>query len=196
MDLKPNITQALQDGHQLLGDFLRDSQNIEAMEAMARGLAECFQSDKAVLCCGNGGSAADALHFAEEFTGNFRQNRRALPVISLLEPTHLTCVANDYGFESIFKRGVEAYAKQAGALVALSTSGNSKNIIAAVDAAESAGLDVYLLLGGKGGALKGRGTHELLVPAFTSDRVQEIHMLCLHVLIETVERILFPENYS
>ena len=148
-----------------------------------------------MLACGNGGSACDAVHFAEEFTGRFRKHRRALPVIALTEAAHLTCVANDYGFDEVFARGVEAFGKPGDLLLAISTSGNSPNIVRAVETAKGLGMEVILLLGKSGGKLKGAGTHEILVASETTERVQEIHMLALHVVIESVERALFPENY-
>lgn len=176
--------------------FLEDSANIKTIESMAETLAACFREGNKVLSCGNGGSACDAIHFAEELTGRFKKDRQALPVISLLEGANITCIANDYGFESIFSRGVEAYGKPGDILLAISTSGNSANVVKAVETAREKGLIVHLLLGKDGGALRGRGDAEIHVRSPDTERIQEVHMVVLHTLIEAMERRLFPENYE
>src|SRR4051812_39523430 len=162
---------------------------------MADCLVECFRGGGKALICGNGGSACDALHFAEECTGRFRKERAALPVIPLLESSHLTCVSNDYGFEYVFSRGVVAYGKPGDVLVGISTSGNSPNVIRAAEAARKLGLKVHLFLGKDGGALAGTGDEEIQVRSRDTERVQEVHMTVLHILIESIERRMFPENY-
>ena len=194
--LDQSIAAALSDAHSALAAFMADVENVACLRRMADLLAQCFRSGGKALSCGNGGSACDALHFAEEFTGRFRGDRPALPVIPLLESSHITCVANDYGFDQIFSRGVEAYGKPGDVLLAISTSGNSANVIRAVEAAKRLGMKVLLLLGKNGGALRGQGDEELWIRAANTDRVQEVHMTALHILIESVERILFPENYA
>ena len=135
------------------------------------------------------------MHFIEEFTGRFRKERRALPAISISDPSHITCVANDYGFDYIFSKGVEAYGQEEDMFIGISTSGNSTNVIKAVEEAKNKGLTTCALLGKDGGKLKGMCDYEFIVPGKTSDRVQEIHMMILHIIIEGVERIMFPENY-
>jgi D-sedoheptulose 7-phosphate isomerase len=190
------LQQRLRDALELLQATVQDAGTVAFVEAGAKLLADCFKAGNKALACGNGGSACDAMHFAEEFTGRFRDDRKALPVIPLMEGSHLTCVGNDYGFDAIFSRGVEAYGKPGDLLLAISTSGNSRNIIAAVEAARRQGVKVILLLGKTGGALKGRGDVEWVVDHKVTERIQEIHMLLLHLMIEGVERILFPENYS
>jgi D-sedoheptulose 7-phosphate isomerase len=194
--LRACMRASLEEGRQTLDDFLGREGNIAAMASMTSALADCFAAGNKVLICGNGGSACDALHFAEECTGRFRKERKALPALSLTEPAHLTCVANDYGWNEVFARGVEAYGKPGDVLVVLTTSGNSPNVVRAAEAAGKAGMKVLALLGKTGGALKGRGDCEIIVPGKNSDRIQEIHMLVLHILIEGVERKLFPENYA
>lgn len=179
----------------LLRNFCDDSQNIEITEEISALIAGAFRKGNKVIIAGNGGSACDAMHFAEEFTGRFRKDRRALPVISLTDPAHITCVGNDYGFENIFERGVEAYGSKGDIFIGLSTSGNSENIIKAVKKCRSSGIKTVALLGKDGGKLKGACDFEFIVPAETSDRVQEIHMIILHIIIEGIERVLFPENY-
>lgn len=189
------LERSLQEARETLDRFRADPRQITVLSLMAAAVARCFRSGNKVLVCGNGGSACDAIHFAEEWTGRFRKHRKALPAIALSEAGHLTCVANDYGWDEVFARGVEAFGKPGDLLVALSTSGNSANVIRAVESARGLGLDTLLLLGKSGGKLKGQGTYEIIVASETTERIQEIHMLALHMLIESVERILFPENY-
>lgn len=196
MDLKTPVRAALLESHKVLGDFIADPANAATIDRMADALADVFRKGNKALSCGNGGSACDALHFAEEFTGRYKGDRKALPVIPLLDGANITCVANDYGFEQIFSRGVEAYGRPGDLLLAISTSGNSGNVIKAVEAARAAGMIVHLLLGKDGGKLKGRGDEEILIRSTDTERIQEVHMIVLHILIESVERRLFPENYA
>ena len=179
----------------LLENFIKEEAEKKETEKVAKDLANIFQLGNKVLICGNGGSNCDALHFAEEFTGRFRKDRRALPAISLSDSSHITCVGNDYGFDYIFSRGVEAYGKEGDMFIGISTSGNSANVIKAVEAAKKMGLKTCVLLGKNGGKLKGMCDYEFIIPGNTSDRIQEIHMMILHIIIEGVEKIMFPENY-
>ena len=179
----------------LLENFIKEEEKRKETEKVAEALAEVFNNGNKVLICGNGGSNCDALHFAEEFTGRFRGDRRALPAIAISESSHITCVGNDYGFDYIFSRGVEAYGKSGDMFIGISTSGNSGNVIKAVEAAKKIGMKTCVLLGKDGGKLKGMCDYEFIIPGKTSDRVQEIHMMILHIIIEGVERIMFPENY-
>ena len=179
----------------LLKDFIEKEEKEKATEKIAHELAEVFQKGNKVMICGNGGSNCDAMHFAEEFTGRFRKERRALPAIAISDSSHITCVGNDYGFDHIFSKGVEAYGKQGDMFIGISTSGNSANVIKAVELAKSLGIKTVSLLGKDGGKLKGMCDYEFIIPGETSDRIQEIHMMILHIIIEGVERIMFPENY-
>lgn len=179
----------------LLENFIKEEEKRKETEKVAKTLAEVFNNGNKVLICGNGGSNCDALHFAEEFTGRFRSDRRALPAIAISESSHITCVGNDYGFDYVFSRGVEAYGKSGDMFIGISTSGNSGNVIKAVEAAKKIGMKTCVLLGKDGGKLKGMCDYEFIIPGKTSDRVQEIHMMILHIIIEGVERIMFPENY-
>jgi len=188
--------QAFQDNLALINIFLENEQNFRQLVNIADDLAQCFIRGGKVLICGNGGSACDSMHFAEELTGRFRKNRKALPAIALTDPGHLTCVGNDMGFDQVFARGVEAYGGPGDFLIALSTSGNSANVIRAVEQAHKQQMDTICLLGKEGGKLKGQATHEIVIPGIHADRIQEIHMLILHVVIELLERMLFPEIYS
>lgn len=179
----------------LLENFIKEEEKRKETEKVAKVLAEVFNNGNKVLICGNGGSNCDALHFAEEFTGRFRGDRRALPAIAISESSHITCVGNDYGFDYVFSRGVEAYGKSGDMFIGISTSGNSGNVIKAVEAAKKIGMKTCVLLGKDGGKLKGMCDYEFIISGKTSDRVQEIHMMILHIIIEGVERIMFPENY-
>jgi D-sedoheptulose 7-phosphate isomerase len=149
-----------------------------------------------LMACGNGGSMCDAMHFAEEWTGRFRKDRAAVPAVAFSDPSHLTCIANDFGYDEVFAREVEAYGKKGDLLVALSTSGSSRNVIRACEVARAKGVVTVGLLGKGGGELRERVDIPIVVPhATTSDRIQEIHIKVLHIAIEAVERELFPANY-
>lgn len=191
--------QSLLDARALLDAFIAEGANAERIQLAAELLAGAFNAGGKAMACGNGGSAADAMHFAEELSGRFRADRRPLPALACTDPGHITCTANDYGFEQVFSRWVEALGRPGDVLVVLSTSGNSPNVVRAVRAAERAGMPTVALLGRDGGALVGRCTVEWIVgsasPATPADRIQEVHMLVLHTLVECVERRLFPENY-
>ena len=181
-----------------LGDaaaLLQWLQQLEAREGViaATGdrLAECLQRGGRILSCGNGGSMCDAMHFAQELSGHFRGKRRALAAQAISDVSHLTCAANDEGFDSVFARGVEAWGKTGDALLALSTSGNSRNVVEAVRAAHAIGMTTVGLLGRDGGQLNGLCDVAIVVPGTTSDRIQEVHIKIVHLLIEQIERRLF-----
>lgn len=190
-----NLIDSYVTTYELLKDFIEIEKKENITEKIAVDMAAAFQAGNKVLIAGNGGSNCDALHFAEEFTGRFRGNRRALPAIALSDSSHITCVGNDFGFDYIFSRGVEAYGKEGDFFIGLSTSGNSANVIKAVEAAKELGMKTIVLLGKDGGKLKGMCDYEFVIPGATSDRIQEIHMMILHIIIEGVEKIMFPENY-
>lgn len=195
-DLSGTIRASMEAGRKTLEEFLADHANAEAIEGGARILAESFAAGGKAIACGNGGSACDAIHFAEEFTGRFIKDRKPLPAIPLTDPGHLTCVGNDYGYDEVFARGVSAYGKPGDVLVGITTSGNSRNVIRAVEEARALGMKVILLLGKDGGNLRGKADAEIRVKAAATERIQEMHMFALHIVIESVERLLFPGNYS
>ena len=190
-----NVRNSFQDAAEMFAQFAADQNIINTTEKVGINIAECFRKGNKVLIFGNGGSSTDAMHFAEELTGKFRKDRQPLPAISLTDPSHITCVANDYGFEEVFARGVEALGKIGDIAIGISTSGNSENVIRALDKAKKLGMITVALLGMDGGKLKNICDYEILVPGKTTDRIQELHITVLHVIIETIERILFPQNY-
>ena len=193
--MKKNIEISLKESAENFADFAINERNIEIIEQISYKIAGAFKNGNKVLICGNGGSTTDAMHFAEELTGRFRKERRALPAIALTDPSHITCVANDYGFEEIFTRGVEAYGKEDDVLIAISTSGNSQNIFNAVKRAAELKMTTFGLLGKDGGKLNGICDLQLIASGDTTDRIQEIHITVLHIIIEIIERVLFPNNY-
>jgi D-sedoheptulose 7-phosphate isomerase len=136
------------------------------------------------------------MHFAEEMTGRYRKDRRPLGALALGDPSHTTCVSNDYGFEFVFSRQVEGLGRKGDVLIGISTSGNSKNVILALEAAKNKGMKTVALLGKDGGKIKDIADFSIVVPGKTADRIQELHIKLLHIVIETVERALFPEHYS
>jgi len=174
----------------LLDTFRQDPETLSVLGKVADAVVGCFGHGNKVLVCGNGGSLADSVHFAEEWTGRFRHDRDPYPVLALAEPSHVTCVANDYGFEHVFERGVRAFGKPGDLLFLLSTSGRSTNLILAAETARRQGLTCIGFLGRDGGALAPLCDLTVLAPGDTSDRIQELHMLALHTLIEVVEERL------
>ncbi|MBU6413423.1 MAG: SIS domain-containing protein [Planctomycetes bacterium] len=150
-------------------------------------LSQTINTGGKILICGNGGSSCDAAHFAEELTGRFRADRRPLAAIACTDVGHITCTANDYGFDHIFSRWVEALGKRGDTLIILSTSGNSANCLRALEAADELGMNTIAMLGKGGGKMLKRATIQIVVPGETSDRIQELHMLLLHTFVECIE---------
>jgi len=184
------MRDALLHARAALDQLLSDQALVDRAAAMPAILAGCLNKGGKILTCGNGGSACDAAHFCEELTGRFRKDRRPLAALACTEPGHLTCVANDFGFEHVFARWVAALARPGDAVILLSTSGNSENIVRAARAGREAGATTVALLGGDGGRAKGLCDHDFIVPGQGSDRVQELHMLILHAWVEGIERSL------
>ena len=188
--------QSLNEAHSMLDEFITTAQQIRGCEKFSQMMIETYRHGGNVFTCGNGGSHCDAMHFAEEMTGRYRKNRKPLGALALGDSSHTTCVSNDYGFEYVFSRQLEGLARKGDMLVGISTSGNSKNVINAVLKAKEIGLKTMALLGKDGGELKNRVDHAIIIPGKTADRIQEMHIKILHIVIETVERELFPENYQ
>ena len=178
---------ALRNARAALDALLADAVAIDRIGAVARAMADCFRAGGKILACGNGGSACDAMHFCEELTGRFRDDRAPLPAIACVDVGHITCTANDYGYDAVFERWVRALARPGDVVFLLSTSGNSANVVRASEAAAEIGCPRVALLGKAGGKLAGACEHEWIVPGDTADRIQELHMLILHTLIECVE---------
>ena len=173
-------------------ESLQSPVGLKFIEDAACAIIGCFKHGGKLLIAGNGGSLCDAMHFAEELTGYFRKMRPALPAIALADPGHLTCVGNDTSFNEVFARGIEAHGNHGDLFIVLSTSGNSENLIRATTIAKEKNLQVIAFLGKTGGVLKGMGDFEWVVSGFEySDRIQEAHMLAIHVIIEMVEQELF-----
>jgi D-sedoheptulose 7-phosphate isomerase len=185
------IELAIDDAIQAIG-FLKEPQSLAFIETLSAWIAECFEKGNKLLIAGNGGSLCDAMHFAEELTGVYREKRKALPAIALACPGHLTCTGNDLGFDEVFARGVEAIGKPGDLFIGLTTSGNSLNLLKAFPRAKEYGLKTVAFLGKTGGKLKGMSDLEWTVPGFRySDRIQEAHMTAIHIVIERVEKKLF-----
>jgi D-sedoheptulose 7-phosphate isomerase len=173
-------------------EFMKQADSLHFIEMASRLMSDCFKGGGKLLIAGNGGSLCDAMHFAEELTGVFRHKRKALPAIALSCPGHLTCTANDLGFEGVFARAVEALGRPGDVFVALTTSGNSANLLEAVPVAKAQGLKVVSFLGKTGGKLKGLSDLDWTVEGFGySDRIQEAHMTAIHIIIEMIEKELF-----
>ena len=181
---------------QTLEAFAAQPETFEKLDKLTQMITEVVKNGGTVFSCGNGGSHCDALHFAEELTGRYRKDRRPLGALALGDATHTTCCANDFGFETVFERQIEALGRKGDALILLSTSGKSKNQLLAARAARAKGLKTIGLLGRDGGQLKAEVDLAIVVPAKTSERVQEVHIKIIHSLVETMERQLFPEHYA
>lgn len=187
--MKTLILENLNEAQEVLEEFLTEPENIKAIEKAATIMIEAVQEGGKIIACGNGGSMTDAMHFAEELSGVFREKRPALPAISISDPSHITCTANDYSFDEIFSRYVEGVGQQGDVLLAISTSGNSMNIIKATEAAKGKGMQVIGLTGKTGGLLAGMADQEIRVRGRKhSDRIQEVHIKILHILVLLIEQ--------
>ena len=189
------ISTSLQEAHKTLTQFIEDEKNTVLLGKAIQTFVDSFKSGGRVFSCGNGGSMCDALHFAEELTGRYRKDRAPLPATGISEAGHITCIANDFGFEHIFYRYIQAWGQKGDVLLAISTSGNSANVIKAVEVAKSKGMKVVGLLGKDGGKLKTMVDVGLVINCPITDRIQEIHIKCIHIFIEGIERQLYPDNY-
>jgi D-sedoheptulose 7-phosphate isomerase len=194
MNYQKIISQELKEAQIVLDNFLSDPEQIEKIEKAAGLMAEAIIHNGKILSCGNGGSHCDAMHFAEELTGRYRDNRRALPAIAISDVSHLSCVSNDFGYEYVFSRYIEALGQPGDVLLGLSTSGNSANIIRAAEAAKAKGMKIIIMSGKDGGKLAGVADIEIRVPHFGyADRIQEIHIKVIHIFMLLIEKMVLRE---
>jgi len=185
------VLASLTEARELLDRFISDAQQLERLVYAAEIMANALRHDKKILSCGNGGSMSDAMHFAEELSGRFRKDRPAYAALALSDPAFISCVANDYGYEQVFARDVQAFGQRGDVLLAISTSGNSANVLRAAEAARAQNMKVIALTGKDGGALAALADVELRVPHVGfADRIQEVHIKIIHCLIEEIEQLL------
>jgi D-sedoheptulose 7-phosphate isomerase len=183
------ILQNLREAQSALEKFINQPTSISAIEGAAVIMADTINNGGKLISCGNGGSMCDAMHFAQELTGRFRYERPSLPALSISDPSHLTCAGNDYGYEHIFSRFIEGMGSAGDVLLAISTSGNSVNVIKAAEAALQKGMKVVALTGKTGGLLSALADVEIRVDGGKySDRIQEVHIKVIHILIDLIER--------
>ncbi|MBN1598610.1 MAG: D-sedoheptulose 7-phosphate isomerase [Bacteroidales bacterium] len=183
-----NFKEDFLEAKEVLNKFIADDSAFETLEMAGNLMVEALKRGNKIISCGNGGSMCDAMHFAEELTGRFRDDRKPIAAISISDPSHISCVANDYGFDYIFSRYIEGIGKHGDVLLAISTSGNSKNIIEAVKVAHNKDIKVVALTGKDGGKLADIADIEIRVPhSGYSDRIQEIHIKIIHSLIRFIE---------
>lgn len=190
-ELRNIITDGLAEAKSELDAFMNDPLTAPSIMEAANLMATCLTQGGKIISCGNGGSLCDATHFAEELTGRFRDDRRPLPAMAINDPAYITCVGNDYSFEDVFSRWVEAFGKTGDILLAISTSGSSKNILKAAEAARRLGMKVVALTSKKGKSLAELADVVVAAPdAPHSDRIQEIHIKVIHILIQSIESLL------
>ena len=176
---------------EILERFIADTQAIQNANEAGLLMAKSIQSGGKIISCGNGGSMCDAMHFAEELSGKFREDRRALPALSISDASHMSCVGNDYGYHEVFARYLEALGQPNDVLLAISTSGNSTNVIRAMEVAKSKGIKIVALTGKDGGKMAPLADIEVRAPySKFADRAQEIHIKVIHALIQTIEHEL------
>lgn len=185
------IQEELSSAQAVLDNFLADTNNLANIEAVAKHLAMAIQSGNKIITCGNGGSHCDAMHFAEELSGRYRENRKALPALAISDPAHISCTANDFGYEEVFARYVDAIGQAGDVLVIITTSGNSANLIRAAETAKGQGLTVLGLTGKDGGKIAPQLDFELRIPHYGyADRIQEMHIKLIHILILLIEKMV------
>lgn len=183
------VKQHLEEAQQVLEQFLSDEEQLAAVERAGALMAEAVQNGRHLFSCGNGGSLCDAMHFAEELTGRFRESRQPIAATAIADPSHLTCVSNDFGYDEVFSRYVQAWGNAGDVLLTISTSGNSPNVLKAAEMAKKQGVKVVALTGKGGGRLAEVADVEVRAPQTKfSDRAQEIHIKVIHILIDLIEQ--------
>ncbi len=183
-EIKKHFSEAAQ----VLSDFSTD-ENMTKIESAIQLMVVAIENGGKIISCGNGGSMCDAMHFAEELSGRFRDDRKAIPAVSISDPSHISCVANDYGYDYVFSRYIDALGKHGDVLLCISTSGNSGNVVKATEAAKSKGMKAVALTGKTGGSLASIADLEIRAPhSAYADRAQEIHIKIIHALIDGIEK--------
>ncbi|WP_375737809.1 D-sedoheptulose 7-phosphate isomerase [Pseudomonas boanensis] len=191
-----HIRNSLEEARAALDNFIANEDALRNVERAAQLLVESFENKGRAFSCGNGGSMCDAMHFAEELTGRYRKNRPGIAAISISDASHISCVANDFGYDHIFSRYIESHGRAGDVLIAISTSGKSPNVVKAAEAARGLGVKVVALTGKPGSVLEALADVCICAPGGDyADRVQELHIKVLHILIELIERKLSPQNY-
>ncbi|MEP5614326.1 MAG: D-sedoheptulose 7-phosphate isomerase [Cyclobacteriaceae bacterium] len=188
--MKDLIKQELNQAHEVLSTFLQDAKTHERISEAATAMANTISNGGKIFSCGNGGSHCDAMHFAEELTGRFRENRKALPAIAISDPSHISCVSNDFGYDQVFSRYIEGLGKRGDVVLGISTSGNSQNVLNAFKTAKDLRIKTIALSGNDGGAIADLSDIEIRVPhRGYADRIQEIHIKVIHILILLIEEL-------
>ena len=194
---KAFVLAALKDARSALDALIANEETLTAVADAAHLMAESIEKGGRILSCGNGGSLCDAMHFAEEMTGRYRQNRRAYAASATSDASHIACVGNYYGYDYVFSRYVEAHGRPGDVLLAITTSGTSRNVVKAAEAAKARGVFVVALTGRDKTPITELADVAIVTPAGKwADRVQELHIKCIHILIELIERELDPQNYE
>lgn len=189
------IKNSLLDSQATVQSFLSSDENLGLISNAIDLMIGSIKNNGRILSCGNGGSMCDSMHFAEELTGRYRKDRPPIAALSMGDPSHMSCVANDFGYQFVFSRLVEAWGQKGDTLLAISTSGNSKNIIEAVKAAKLKQIKVVALLGKDGGELKNLVDVPIIINHKLTDRIQEMHIKIIHIFIEGIERSIHPDHY-
>ena len=194
--MKDHIRSSLSEAQTALNNLLANDEQLNNIEEAAKVLVEALSTGKTVFSCGNGGAMCDAMHFAEELTGRYRKNRKGHAAVSISDPSHISCVANDFGYEYIFSRYLESHAQAGDVLLGISTSGTSKNVVQAAKVAQQMGVHSIILSGRDAQELQSLASVYICTRAGDfADRVQELHIKILHIFIELIERSFHPENY-
>ncbi|MDX2195015.1 MAG: D-sedoheptulose 7-phosphate isomerase [Cytophagales bacterium] len=191
--MNPQIKENFSLAAKVLTDFSTED-NYHKIQTAADWMIQAVRNNHKIISCGNGGSMSDAMHFAEEMTGRFQKNRPALAAVAISDPAHITCIANDYGYEYIFSRFVESVGTEGDVLLGISTSGNSQNVINAILAAQKRGVKTVALTGKTGGEIAKIADLEIRVAHLGwADRIQEVHIKIIHTLIQLIEQDIYPE---
>lgn len=196
MNAVEHIKSALSDAQSALNALIENEAMLETIAQAAHAIAQSQRAGGAVYSCGNGGSLCDAMHFAEEMTGRYRKDRKPYRAAAISDVSHMACVGNDYGYEHVFARWLEAMGTDKDVLIAITTSGTSKNILAVAKTAKAKGMTVVAMTGRAGSPITEWADIAVVTPAGRwADRVQELHIKVIHILIELVERELDAQNY-